>query len=200
MRDYLQHGRRHLEKGSDPIPGLRYCPTEFMVASGDLVASGATPAYVDLDTWATSSEDVFTLELGTGGLSATHGLAIHEEGVYRVWAVWRVDSGTDGDTLEGELDIRSANVSFWSFGNTQLSPNTQVVLDLTGPPNNELIQTAAVLYIGGSAGPAGPVVLPAFVFVNALSQGGNAYHIEFTLLVERLAKAYTSNAVSNVPV
>lgn len=193
------HGRDHLPGGSDPIPGLKPSPLEFMVAYGNIdPGSGATPAYIDLTTWSTSSEDVFTLEFGTGGLSAIHGVAIHEEGVYRVWSNWTVDSATAADTIVGGLDIQSANTSFWDFGNTQNQPNNEVVYN-GGPPRVSLIRIANLLYIGGAAGPD-PVLLPGYVFANVLSQGAHAYNVEFELLIERLATAYTSNVPSHLPV
>lgn len=198
MSDYLQHGRRHHpDTGSDPILGLRNSPLEVMVAYGGVSGSGTSATYIDLTAWATSSEDVFTTQTGTGGLSSIHGIAIHEEGIYRIWTVWRVDSATVGDTLEGDLDLRSAFLSFWSFGNTQGDPNSQVVY--TATPKLDLIQTASLIYIGGAAGPD-PVVLPGLVFVTILNHAGNSFNVEAAIQIERLATSYTSNAVSHTPV
>lgn len=189
------HGPTHLADGQDPIPGLRSSPLEVIIAYGNITpGSGATPAYIDLFNYATSDESVFTLQLGTGGLSAIHGIAIHEEGIYRSWSLWQVDSGTVGDTLEGDLDVRNANTSFWSFANTQGTEN-QVVF--ANSPLLNKISYANLFYIGGAGGPT-PVVLPALIFSNALSVGGHNYHIEFEIVVERLATSYTSNV--NTPV
>lgn len=190
-RPYLQHGRRHGPQGSDPIPGAKFSPLDFMLAYGTITDSSSSPSYIDLDLWVTSNEDIFTLQTGTGGLASTHAVAIHEEGIYRTWSKWLVDSGTNGDVLITDLDIRATGVSFWNFANTQNIPQNQVTLS-TSSGGAQVIEVANLIYVGGPL-QVGPVVLPALIFSTTLSQGSHTYHIEFETLVERIATDYTTN-------
>src|SRR4051812_31665916 len=97
-RPYLQHGSRHAQTGSDPIPGGG---VPMILANGSVAVSSspASSHYVDLNLYATTDDSIFGIAVGTGGLSAINGVSIAAPGVYRVFYSFEFSAATNGDSL-----------------------------------------------------------------------------------------------------
>lgn len=199
MRDYLQHGRRHAVTGSDPIPGLD--GTSMIVAKGNAASVSPTgTTYLDFTDYLTSDPGAYSLELGTGGLSSKHGIAIHQNGVYRAWFRYVFQLATDGDLLEGSYDGGAGPNIGWTMTNSQQEDET-VVTYQSGPPariNNTNVQFARLFVIGGSLEPLPVASLPRLVFARTSNEtaggGGSTYNVQVWVLVEKLGSSYTTNA------
>lgn len=194
MPDYLQHGSRHRPDGTDPIPGLGSSVFPFIVANGSVIVSSspASSHYVDLSLYATSDSSVFSVALGTGGLSAVHGVTISEAGVYRAWFDFEFSGATNGDTLIAEAaGSLGGTFSHWAFSNTNQKDDTRVVYSTTALTGAAKVQYSRVIYAGGVFDPSSS--FPEGFFVSGRSPAALNFTLTANVLVEQLSTSYTTN-------
>lgn len=180
---YLQHGRRHGQTGTDPIPPLGWA----LYDSGGLISvgAGAGQTYVDLNysggyLFTNDETGLFGLAAGTG---SKNGFTVAEVGVYRVSWNFAITSATAGDHVEGYYVGDIGDRGFWMDGYSDL------LFDSTTQQGSH-ISFSELMFVGGAANPsptlpAGPEV--AYVW----NHTGNSFNVQVSVLVERIAKTYT---------
>lgn len=194
-RPYLQHGRRHAPGGTDPIPQVGGVP--MIMANGSGAGLTGANNYIDLSAYLTTDPSIYSLQFGTGGLSATHGVAIAEDGVYQLWMTFRFTSATNGDVLEGSYDGGAGPNLFWLMSNNQRDTEIEVVYDTTTTPaQTTYVAWTRMFVIGGSLEPGPVAALPRFVFAQTANQTSivRTYNVGVWVYIERLGTSYVTNS------
>jgi hypothetical protein len=190
-RDYENHGWRHARKprGTDPTP-IDGGAVEWAVAYGHLaVPSPGTQTYFDLSGFAAyggnDESGLYYLGLGTGPLSAIHGLRINEVGAYR--AYWQFEvAGTSGDKVRGNYAGEAGFSGLWALANT-----TSVDFDTVQFAGAALnIQFVKLIFIGGNVDST-PVPSGIFPSVEGVGGAVSDFTADVTLFIERLSDTYT---------
>lgn len=195
--DYVQHGHRRHRRGTDPI--LEGVDVEWALVKGDVSAAGPAQTYIDLSSFSAykgnDETGLYSLNLGTGGLSAIHGIAIHDSGVYRAW--WAYDFvATAGETLVGNYAGELGVSASWVFQNGQ-GLDDRVVIDST----HFRVRFARMIFVDGPIWTGPAPTFPRTTFPSAtVSSGTHTFDAEVSILIERMSAEYTTNlAAGAVP-
>lgn len=163
MRPYTQHGRRHAQTGSDPIPGLGQVP--FAVAYTDpypvtITADAADHAVSIQDgsggEFDASDDNTFANGHADVGLGDQYGIECLANGTYMVsMNVWW-SGGVPGVLAVASYATSGGNFrSFWQSGRTGL-----LLGDTWDANDSRSHQSFTELYNTSDANPAPILILP----------------------------------------
>lgn len=193
----VMHGRDHRPGGMDPIPNFGSTWALYGGNGGSTVTiSDTTSIGIDWWTWGPSSQSLFSLGAGAGGLSSLGALQVNQDGVYKISFFFGI-SGTTGDTFDIGFPGEFAN---WVMPNTRTESYGKITLDPDPVTGQFYVAFERMQFIGGSLSFAAVAPWVTVPSVHTLP-GNSAFTVQYLeILVELMSVDYgTSLGVGGIP-